>query len=207
MIRLSSPIPDRFMNKHRFCQITQLYGENKNKLFYGAKGHQGIDFRTKGAIKYLFHRIKKYILKPKSLKERIGNIPIQASHDGYLLNDFNEDIINGIYIKLLSTCGNYITTYFHLDSIRVWKDDNITTGHEKIQGKNFVKKGSVIGYGGNTGKYTTGAHLHFSLRQKIKDGWELINPMPYFQDDIVYQRNDKSYYKGKLLTVKELKNI
>lgn len=63
------------------------------------------------------------------------------------------------------------TIYGHLKSVCVEKNEQ-------------VKAGDLIGYADNTGKYTTGSHLHFGLRPVLfkpdngYNGW--IDPEPYF---------------------------
>lgn len=43
-----------------------------------------------------------------------------------------------------------------------------------------VKKGDLIGKSGNTGTNTTGAHLHFEVRNNIRWGaGKELNPMPF----------------------------
>jgi murein DD-endopeptidase MepM/ murein hydrolase activator NlpD len=59
--------------------------------------------------------------------------------------------------------NGYSTFYYHL------KEYYVKIGDE-------VKAGDLIGLCDNTGKYTTGDHLHFELRLN----WEKINPAWYF---------------------------
>ena len=102
------------------------------------------------------------------------------------------------------------------------KNDGVTTEIEKEKGENYVKEGTIIALAGNTGKYTTGAHLHFELRKYEKVGdrwinpnenngyWGAINPLPYFMDYCIFSYGDvikDYYYKGKLITKEEAYTI
>jgi len=91
------------------------------------------------------------------------------------------------------------------------------TGWEKIKGENYVTSRTIIGWGGNTGRYTTGAHLHFELRRRVKvngkwTAWEIIDPMPYLQQqDVVFQKlnlmgKSEWYYQGKRVNKNPLKS-
>ena len=173
------------MKDRKVCTVTQLFGDNKNRLFYGPRGHQGIDFRTKGRLKWLFHKLTKTRRLDRTSPEKAGLIPIQATHDGFLVIGYNDDKKNGVYMMIESVDKKYRTFYFHLDKLRVWKGDEKTTGHEVINGQNFVKAGTIIGWGGNTGRYTTGAHLHFEVRERQGNNYVRVDPMPYFDDSSV----------------------
>jgi len=84
----------------------------------------------------------------------------------------------GISIELLSNekGEGFKTIYYHLKEAKVFKGDKI-------------KEGQVIGLADNTGKYTTGDHLHFAL--KITNNGQTVNsnngylgaidPAPYFK--------------------------
>ena len=68
--------------------------------------------------------------------------------------------------------GNYITvdhgvcfcSYLHLSKIGVCKGQHVNAGQ-------------VIGVSGNSGRRTTGAHLHFSVRYNDSRGKKYFNPM------------------------------
>lgn len=205
-MQLKSPIPRRYFTERDKCLVNQLFGENKNALFYGPEGHNGIDFRTKGAWKYNFDKIKGFIRIPKDDPEEEGMIPIHAAHDGFITSGYNDDQREGIYVKIQDEKEKeFATTYFHLDKIRVWKDDGRTTVWEQVKGKDFVKAGTVIGWGGNSGKFTTGAHLHFTLRKNGK----AVDPMPYFKDNTIYLdlRGTRYFYKGREISKGEANKI
>lgn len=68
----------------------------------------------------------------------------------------------------------------------------------EMPSKGKFNEGMVIGYTGNTGKYTTGAHLHTDISRgsvKIKDFSNFIDPEKYFQDRICSKINNMITYK------------
>lgn len=195
-IKLRSPVPYRFSEGRKYIIVNQPFGPSPLG-FYKDGVHRGLDLRTKSVYEYL--RDKTFFWR--SREERMGTIPIVAAHDGFLTAGYNDDEVNGIYMKVKD--GDWETLYFHLSSVRVWKDDEKMTGWEKIKGENFVKRGTVIGYGGNTGRFTTGAHLHFELRYK----GEKVDPMPHFDDDIVYKYGNRYWYKGEEISYSKVKEI
>jgi len=100
---------------------------------------------------------------------------LYAAHDG-VVRYCGTDSGGGVEIDLWNKEGKYKTIYYHL------KKYIVTRGQE-------VKAGDLIGYCDNTGKYTTGSHLHFGLKETDKDGYTLnwdngykgaINAGPYF---------------------------
>ena len=216
----NSPIPKNYHTNRKFCFINQLFGANKSALFYGPKGHQGIDFKTTFIFMWMYHRVESYARKINWI--RWGQIPILVAHNGYWDMDYNDDERDGVYVKVTSeefdedgVPTQYQTLYFHLSKIVSWKNDDKETVREKTIGPNYVAGGSLAGYGGNSGKYTTGPHLHFELRQRIKKRgqwsiWTKIDPMPYFMDETVYQQGifrPKYFYKGKQITKSEAKAL
>ena len=79
------------------------------------------------------------------------NTPIYATHDGEVVHAHSSGTYNGgygnaVFIKK----GNIETRYAHLNSTVVREGQ-------------FVKKGTLIGYMGNTGQ-SSGAHLHYEYR-------------------------------------------
>lgn len=213
--KMRSPIPKKYWHNRKTCILTQLFGENKNRLFYGPKGHDAWDMQTKGSLRFVFHRLKEKLTRRRVSKEReAGIIPILAAHDGYVVSPRNDDYRNGIYVQIMSTCGKYRTMYFHLSKARVWKDDDLRTAYGGRRGnQDFVKAGSVIGWGGNSGRYTTGAHLHFRLQKKVGDTWVSVDPSSYMSDDVIYYRYSMYpkyrtyYYRGKEITASQAESI
>lgn len=99
---------------------------------------------------------------------------INAAHSG-TVSWAGEDSGGGISV-ILNT-KNFKTIYYHLLKI-------------KVRQGNIVKQGQIIGLADNTGKYTTGDHLHFGLKLIDKNGITInkdngykgaINPAPYFK--------------------------
>lgn len=199
MFILKCPIHRNYIIKRKLSYITQLFGENKNTLFYGPEGHTGIDFQTKGVWKWIYNNILKALNLQRETDEENGMVPIVASHDGFLSVGYNDDYKEGIFMKVRSEDNKYETLYFHLSKLRRWSGDPNTSFDSLIGKEDFVKTGTVLGWGGNSGRFTTGPHLHFELRI---DG-QIVNPMPYLQDeDIVYlslsnESYKKYFYKGE----------
>jgi murein DD-endopeptidase MepM/ murein hydrolase activator NlpD len=93
---------------------------------------------------------------------------IYATADGEIV-DFGYDEWLGKYIVFETETG-YRLKYGHLRTI-YWQDiENRLVKNIK------VLKGSKLGFMGNTGKYTTGAHLHFAIYRKVNISWVLLNP-------------------------------
>lgn len=104
--------------------------------------------------------------------------PVVAAHDGIVVFA-GKDGDGGICVEILSsrTGDGFKTIYYHL------KDVAVEVGWE-------IKAGILIGHADNTGKYTTGDHLHFGMKL-TKDGITFnknngyngaIDPAPYFID-------------------------
>jgi len=77
--------------------------------------------------------------------------PVYAIKDGYAAFCIEKDATFGNYIILSHDTGKMTSVYAHLSSICVNQYE-------------FVKKGAIIGYVGQTGM-ATGPHLHFEIRQ------------------------------------------
>ena len=89
--------------------------------------------------------------------------PVYAIKDGAVYSAIENDAEFGNYIILSHDQGKMTSVYAHLSKIRV----------ERYQ---YVKKGEVIGYVGQTGM-ATGPHLHFEIRQggKAEDPRSRLN--------------------------------
>jgi len=102
--------------------------------------------------------------------------PILASHAGKVAFS-GTDGEGGISITLefIKNGEGFKTIYYHLLNV------NVAIGEK-------VRAGDIIGFADNTGKYTTGDHLHFGMKL-IKNGIVLncdngykgaVDPSPYF---------------------------
>lgn len=99
---------------------------------------------------------------------------IYATHDGVVWFS-GKDQSEALTVIIDSLGGDYRTFYGHLSSYMV------TPGQK-------VKKGEKIGLSGNTGRYTTGPHLHFGIHPianfqdtEPDNGWNgAVDPVHYF---------------------------
>jgi len=82
---------------------------------------------------------------------------VRAAHDGKVIIA-RTDSTGGKEVSLVDKTGAYRTVYYHLLGFTVKVDQD-------------VKVGDIIGIADNTGKYTTGSHLHFGLREVRKNDW------------------------------------
>lgn len=99
-----------------------------------------------------------------------------AAHDGKVTYA-GKDGDGGISVTLTNERLHYKTIYYHLKKVACKEGD-------------IVKAGDIIGYCDNTGKYTTGDHLHFGLKMLDDNNFNTINynngyagaidPSPYF---------------------------
>lgn len=119
--------------------------------------------------------------------------PLYACHGGTVLFA-GMDGDGGISITLVNSPkgDSFKTIYYHLSSVIVKRGD-------------VVKPGQLIGYTGNTGKYTTGPHLHLGLKL-CKDTVTLnngngyfgaINPIGYFVDSWRTSRANNFYERTR----------
>ncbi len=103
--------------------------------------------------------------------------PVMAATDGEITK-FLDSNLGGITIYQYSTDKKLVYYYAHLQK----RDEN-------IQEKQFVKRGTVIGYVGDTGNAGAGNfHLHFSIYEieTPEKYWEgnNINPFPLLKNGI-----------------------
>ena len=110
-------------------------------------------------------------------------MPVLATHDGKVIRA-GEQGGYGINVYLRTHDSLWDTVYGHLKDVTVKAGDD-------------VKKGDVIGHADNTGKYTTGDHLHFGLRPVLftanngYNGW--IDPEPFLESGWDKYPVDKFY--------------
>lgn len=209
------------MYEAKNCMINQLFGENKNALFYGAEGHTGIDFKTTGAWEYTRDNNEptgwRKIEKDKY--EDDGRIPIVACHDGevrLVLYDDKQGMGWGLYVTAEPKDGEQIRTlYWHIET--PWRSLQSFSGFvDTIKNllsafsSRTVKAGETIAIGGDNGM-STGPHLHLSLDRRVMtptgwSDWKRIDPMPYFDEPTAYaqryygKNNSTYWYQGKEVT-------
>ena len=126
---------------------------------------------------------------------KIG-MPVKACHSG-IVTWAGTDGGGGISVTLASTTKGlgYKTIYYHLSVAKVKNGDRVNTG-------------DIIGLAGNSGKYTTGPHLHLGLKW-MRDGVTInynngykgaINPSQYMPNNWDKPNAYHRYYrKGSLL--------
>lgn len=213
---LRSPL----LRKHKYARktvfITQLYGENALGWYkqWGLDGHDAWDIQTKGVTQFIYHNILGFITGDRISKaEEGGTIDIQAGIVGTVISAQQKD--GGKEVRILSDIVNVKgreckleLLYLHLDSWRVQEGQKIVDG-------------VIIGKAGNTGKWTTGAHLHFAVRPHWKrsngtytpdydNGYNgYVDPTPYMADGTVYQKGTigtrRFFQFGKEITREEIK--
>lgn len=119
------------------------------------------------------------------------NTPVYATADGVV--DFAKDGWNGGYGVLVKIDHSFgLKTYYaHLNSIAVKRGD-------------FVKKGQLIAYVGNTG-VSTGAHLHYEVRFLGSH----INPKSFMDWNMsnfgkIFEKEKKVAWQSLLTTINNL---
>lgn len=105
--------------------------------------------------------------------------PVMSAHAGFVW-DCYKDSTGGIGVEIVTDKKGkgFKTTYYHLKDYLVAKGQQVTSKQ-------------IIGLADNTGKYTTGDHLHFTLKECIdgntinySNGYKgAIDPAPYFPKD------------------------
>ncbi|EKU50026.1 M23 family peptidase [Staphylococcus massiliensis CCUG 55927] len=107
---------------------------------------------------------------------------VKAVEDGTVTRVF-KDKLGGNVLQISEANGTYHEWYMHLDKIKVQTGDH-------------VKKGDIIALSGNSGRQTTGPHLHF---QRMKGGVGnkyAFDPKPYIEEkpnkeNALYELEDK----------------
>ena len=101
--------------------------------------------------------------------------PVVATHTGYVVFAGYSPGSGNTVILLSSEKGEgFKTMYYHLENVNVVTGEHIATGF-------------LIGWADNTGKYTTGSHLHLGLKETLNgetinrnNGYfGAIDPSPY----------------------------
>ena len=106
-----------------------------------------------------------------------GGTPVLAAADGEILKFF-DSVAGGITIYELSSDKRFVFYYAHLQSRQIGLNE-----HDQ------VKRGTVIGFVGDTGNAGPGNfHLHFAIAEPTdpKNFWHgpYINPYPLLKDGI-----------------------
>jgi len=205
---LRSPLLKTFAKNRNKFLVNQGFGENKTKFYaqLGLKGHDGIDFKTKSWYHYIFSNITGFRRIEAYTSHKNGKIKTQAVIDGtvtwagtdngggrgvtYITDVLtwegeDTDLGDGSVIHKDEQFKLEITHY-HLDSIR-----------ETMKVGKRITEGAILGICGNSGRYTTGAHLHFSVRILRKEGSKYVanmnngysgyvNPMIFLTKDVLY---------------------
>ena len=116
--------------------------------------------------------------------------PIYATHEGKVIYSAR-DGGGGISVILFNKQDRYKTIYYH----------NLKN---KVYAGQIIKVGDLIALADNTGKYTTGNHLHFGLKLTDKDGATInknngykgaINPALYFKKNWDKSNAYHRYYR------------
>jgi len=218
-MKLQCPIDQNYFAN--VCMITQLFGNNKNVLFYGPKGHLGVDFETVGNL--YFERVNQkcqdgkwtgsWKRRDSTKDERDGFIPLIASHEGYLTTNIYyraRQLGWGMFLNWKENNTEYRLLYWHIESpwcsLKTFVKRAVILFKPKI-----VRKGAVIAIAGNTGypRSSTGPHLHWELQKKIGGQWVSEDPMPYLVDgNVIFQKGwfgeRKWFYKGEEITQGEV---
>lgn len=168
------------------ARVTQWFGPSTGQTqkwyeSFGWKGHNGIDF---GVPK----KTRAYAVYPGVVREAYG-----SASAGYVLNyDTDPMVIDGVECRLRFH-------YFHLSAERAFE----------VRVGDRVEPGQWICNTGNTGKYTTGAHLHFGVsviyiidgieRKDTGNGYSgAVDPKPLFvSDDFANFPVSKQYGKKR----------
>jgi murein DD-endopeptidase MepM/ murein hydrolase activator NlpD len=211
-LRLQNPIKPA---RNGIILMTQPFGANDVNYYsqWGLKGHNGIDYSTKHMDKgeaWVLASMDGYVISDKT---------IQSDSKGRFVTTMSKAVlINGREAKV-ECC------YFHLKEAKVSVTDPLGFSFFTNKVTRFIRAGTLIGISDNTGKYTTGAHLHFHTRIYWKqdngyytpdynNGYDgCIDPMPFFKDDKVYQLGSNFnstptfWYNGKKITRAEVNKI
>lgn len=211
-MKIYCPIPKEYLNARSTCILTQMFGENKNALFYGPEGHTGLDFRTQcqdryenidfvwtetgdKLVEYSWGKDAKVKRVPAERFEAQGRIPLVACHDGTITTVLNADKDRqgwGLFVTAEPDGDEqYRTLYWHIET--PWASMGMFFGTVlaikdlvlQFMGKK-VRQGQTIAIGGNNGM-STAPHLHLELQRRVKrngvwGGWVKLDPISYFAD-------------------------
>ena len=157
--------------------ITQGFGQNLVPFYkeFGMSGHNGHDFVRKGDT----HEAN-----------------VRAAHMGIVFaTGIDGDGGYAVHVRTAQQFNDelgkphwWVSIYYHL------------TPKILVRPGQTISIGTHLGYLDNTGKYTTGEHLHFGLKkQRQIDEWRwetidhsngyfgAVDPMPYWQEMTAYE--------------------
>lgn len=155
------------------ARISQGFGENKVPFYkqLGMKGHNGIDYAC-GLGSNIVCPVKMEIVSYYYEN-------VDAGYGTTLWGRTDEFTYEGEKYKLEMVFG-------HLSEF-----------HEDVQIGVKFNRGDLIAYSGNTGKYTTGPHLHWGVRVVKKTssgGWAVLEPnngyKGYFDQEPLINKED-----------------
>lgn len=131
--------------------ITQPFGARPEYYAqFGLKGHEGVDFKTKGIGGSFWNNLMGYQL---ALAVRDGICTAHYGHPYY-----------GTYVELIDNEGN-LFKYCHLKNARPPSPESTIPSKDLMY---RVRAGEVLGITGNSGN-SIGAHLHLMFRPKNFD--------------------------------------
>ena len=159
-------------NETRFGIVNQGFGENLASFYaeMGMLGHNGIDFYG----------------KPGNCIYAIHDGSVSYSNDPIGTTTYNTETWGAVYIDSEVNLIKFRIFYGHIS------DSLVTVGQP-------IKAGQLIALLGNTGKYTTGPHMHLEILQLDKSGNYLnmnngyqggLDPKPLIEDLLVYKSDD-----------------
>ena len=108
-----------------------------------------------------------------------------TAHTGGTVEEvgYTDSVGNFVSVRV---CESTVMVYYHLK------------GKSKLKAGQTINKGTVIGYMVSTGK-TTGAHLHFGIKEKGK--W--IDPEPYLDKDYLKDENIRKPYTMEMNSLRK----
>lgn len=112
-----------------------------------------------------------------------------AAHSGQVTYA-GRDGGGGISVVVTNNVYHYKTIYYHLQKTLCKKGD-------------IVKAGDLIGLCDNTGKYTTGAHLHFGLKELEQDNVTVKNYYNGYNGAIDPSKYFVATYNGQSINPKD----
>ncbi len=141
---------EELIRKRKQSQVNLTY--DGGQLMWPVPGYSrvtdkfGIRKDPMGGAGTVFHHGIDVGRKPDGTS--IDGASIYAAYDGQVVQaNWSNSVGNRLWIE---HGEGFFTIYLHLKSFTVKEGD-------------YVKKGDLVGYVGNTGYYTTGSHLHFGV--------------------------------------------